>query len=217
MNEGWHYDEVETTETPPAFPWPPAEDGPVLGAFGTTWKSASLEPAAFFRVTPRDSGTGAAVLYYLAIGILVAGASLFWDVMGGAAGLDDEVVAEVGTGVSPLVTFLLSPLILLFALVLAAGVTHLLLLLLRGAGYRFDTTIRVFCYAYSPMVLGIIPFIGTIAGTVWMLVVAIIGLREAHETVTWKPAVAVLGPFLLLMGLAAIALMTLLAGAAVLA
>jgi hypothetical protein len=212
MSEAWRYDEVESS---PSFPWPPAEGGSVPGGFGETWKSASLGPVAFFRQIPRDGGTGAAVLYYLVVGILVAGATLFWEALGTGARFGDEVVAD-GAGVRPAVTFLLSPIILILALGLAAGVTHLVLLLLRGAGHGMDTTVRVFCYAYSPMILGIVPVVGTIAGTLWMIVIAIVGLREAHGTETWKPAVAILFPFLLLMGLAAFALMTVLAGAALL-
>jgi hypothetical protein len=216
MNEGWRYDEVETG-TPDAFPWPPPEGGSVLGAFGETWKSACLDPTGFFRRLPRSSGTGPALLYYLVIGLLVAGANLFWEMLGNATGAGDETLAEMGAAVSPVVTFLLSPLLLVFALVLAAGIAHLALLLLRGATHGFDTSMRVFAYAYSPMILGIVPLIGTVVGTVWMLWIAIVGLREAQETVTWKPAVAVILPFLLLMGAAAFALLTLLAGSALLA
>jgi hypothetical protein len=213
MTETWRYDEVEATA---AFPWPPAEGVPALDALGGTWKSATFEPGRFFAHVPRDSGTGAAILYYLVIGILVAGASLLWDMLAGTMGMGQDVVIADGPEISPVVGFLLSPLLLLIGLVLAAGVTHAVLLLLRGATHGFDTTLRVFCYAYSPMLFGVIPFVGTVAGVIWMLVLAVIGLAAAHTIDRWKSALAVLLPFVILMGLVVAVLAAVLATGAIL-
>lgn len=214
MTEIWRYDEVEA---PREFPWPPREDEPILGAFGETWKGASLEPTAFFSRMPRASGTGGALIYYLAIGVLVAGATLFWQSVGGGA-FQPGAIEELGLGEddNPLVSFLLSPVFLLLGLALAGGVTHVMLLLVGGATHGFATTLRVLCYAYSPQILGVIPVAGTVVGTIWMLVVAIIGLRSAHETETWRPVLAVLLPFLLLVTLLVFALMMVIAAGAAL-
>lgn len=211
MTESWRYDVVERSDV---FPWPPADGDPVLGALGTTWKSAAFEPTRFFGGVPRDGGTAAAILYYLIIGILVAGASLFWDTIGDTLGVGRDVVIADGPEISPVVGFLFSPAILLIGLVMAAGVTHLMLLLLRGATHGIDTTIRVFCYAYSPILFGIVPFVGTVVGGVWMLVIAVIGLAAAHGTDRWKTAVAVLLPFLLLLGMVLTMLMAIVAAGA---
>lgn len=201
MTDAWSYGEAAE---PRHFPWPPPEDGSALAAFGETWKGATLDPGAFFRRMPRPQGAGPAVLYYLIIGILVAGVGLFWDLTGvftGAAG-DEALAAELGIGtVDPLVGFLLSPLVLLIGLLLTAGVTHIVLLMFGGARNGFATTLRVFCFAYSPMIFGVVPVLGTLVGMIWMVVVSIIGLREAHQTDGWRAAVAVLLPFVLLMGL----------------
>jgi hypothetical protein len=199
-----------------AFPWPPGDDDSILAAFGETWKSAAFDPRAFFRLIPRHGGTGAAFLYYLMLGMLVAGASLFWSTVGpGAMGQDR--VAELGVEVGPLTSFLLTPLILAIGLAVSAGITHVMLLMMGGATEWIGTTTRVLCYAYSPMILGVIPIIGGLVGVIWMLVVAVIGLGAAHQVPTWKPALAVILPFLILMGLMFFALMAVLAtGAAVL-
>lgn len=197
MTEVW---EQPATAPTTAFPWPPPEDAPMLAAFGETWKSATFDPGTFFRRVPRDDGTGAAVLYYLIIGMLVAGASLFWSSLG-PAGFGQERVAELGVEVTPLTTFLLTPLILMIGLGVGAAVTHVMLLILRGATHGIGTTLRVFCYAYSPMIFGVVPVVGGLVGGIWMLVVAIIGLGAAHGAPTWKPLLAVLLPFLALMGL----------------
>lgn len=218
MNETWNYGEAAE---PGAFPWPPPEDGGALSAFGKTWRSATLDPTTFFRAMPRGDGTGAAILYYLILGILVAGVSLFWDLTGtftGAAG-DAGLATEFGMdAVSPLVGFLLSPVFLLFALFVGAGITHVVLLMFGGARHGYTTTVRVFSYAYSPMAFSVVPFLGALVGSVWMVVLCIIGVREAHGTDGWKAAVAVLLPVILAMGLVFMAaLFMAMAGAAILA
>jgi hypothetical protein len=208
--------EIWEQQGPPVaagFPWPPPEDAPVLPAFGETWKSAAFDPRSFFGLVPRQGGTGAAFLYYMAIGMAVAGASLFWN----SIGTGQDRVAELGVEVAPLTNFLLTPMILAIGLGVSAGITHAMLLVVCGAPAAIGTTTRVLCYAYSPMILGVIPFIGGLIGVAWMLGVAILGLGAAHQVPTWKPLLAVLLPFLALMGLMAFALMAVLAtGAAIL-
>jgi hypothetical protein len=198
MSETWEYGEAATPEAGEGFPWPPAANAPILTAFGATWKAATFDPGRFFADTPRDAGTGAAIIYYLAVGILLAGASLFWDsvaVFGGALG-QDPLTTELGIQpINPLVRFLLAPAALLLVLFVAAGLIHVILLIFDGARHGFGTTVRVLCYAYSPAIFGVVPVLGTLVGTIWSLVLTIIGLREAHKAAAWKPAVAVLLPF----------------------
>lgn len=221
MSDTWEYGATEPeTETTVAFPWPPPEDGSITTAFGETWKKATFDPASFFSRVPRTHGTGAAVLYYLVIVLIVAGAALFWDslaLFGG--GLEETALAggmDPGS-ISPIVGFLFTPVILLVMLVVSAGITHALLALFDGARHGFGTTVRVFCYAYSPGVFGVIPLFGGLVGSVWMVVLLIIGLRHAHETEGWKTAVAVLLPVALLVGFMVLALMMVMAtGAALL-
>jgi len=174
----------------PPFPWPPDAGEPVLEAWGRTWHGAALEPRRFFASLPHDGSLGAAILFYLSIGIPVAGSQLFWRMLG-IGGMPGDGAA---TGWSPLTDFLASPLVLLVAIFLAAGVTHVLLLIVGGAGGRFGVTARVFAYAYAPQLLGIVPAIGSSVGFVWMVVVAIAGIREAHRTTRWKAAAAILIP-----------------------
>lgn len=199
MTETWEYAEDDGPIPDRGFPWPPPEDGPILPAFGATWKGATFDPGAFFAETPREGGTGAAIVYYLAVGMLVAGAALFWDSMAffGTSAAGSSMAAELGMQpLSPLVRFLLAPALLMAALGISAGVVHVLLLIFDGASHGFGTTVRVFSYAYSPAIFGVVPIVGPLVGSVWAVVLAIIGLREAHETPAWKPVVAVLVPFI---------------------
>lgn len=211
MTQRWEYDDV----SPPLarFPWPPEEGESVLAAFGETWKGATLNPGTFYAAVPRQGGTGPALVYYLVIGVMVAGATLFWDSLGFYVGRFDGI-GPAGPGLHPVVGFLLTPAILVLMLGIAAGITHVLLLLLNGASHGFGTTVRVFAYAYSPGIFGVIPVLGGLLGSIWMVVLLIIGLREAHEADGWKPAVAVLLPFVVMVGAMILLMMFFLATAA---
>ena len=201
MTETWEYGDTNTEEAAPTFPWPPGANSPILAAFGATWKAATFDPGEFFSKAPRSGGAGAAILYYLAIGILVAGTTLFWDslsLVSGPAG-GSPVANELGLQpLNPVVAFLLAPAFLMLGLGISTGVIHVLLLMLGGADHGFGTTVRVYCYASSPSIFGVVPILGTLIGAIWSVVLLVIGLREAHQSAAWKPLVAVILPFILL-------------------
>jgi hypothetical protein len=179
-----------------AFPWPPAAGESITGAYGRTWHGSALKPRAFFRALPESGSLGAAVLYYLPIGIAVAGAGLFWSALRGTSSTREAVLDRAGTmtGLSPLTEFLFAPLMLLLSLFVSATITHLLLRLFGGASRNLWFTTRVYAFSYSPQILGVVPVIGSVIGFGWMVVVAIIGLKAGHHTSTAKAAAAVMIP-----------------------
>jgi hypothetical protein len=191
---------------PETFPWPPREGESSLEALVDTWKEACFNATSFFRRMPRADHYGSVLVYYLIIGVVGAGVELFWSSVFGTLGLRDlilrhlpaEASVRTETGV---VDFLLSPLFLLLTLFVLSGITHVILLMMRGAKHGFVTTTRVFAFSYSPQLLSVVPVLGGLVGFVWMVALAIVGLREAHETDGAKAAVAVLVPIFLLVGL----------------
>lgn len=188
---------ADVYDAEPAFPWPPAGAESVVSAFGRTWTGAALQPRRFFRTLPGHGSMGAALLYCIPLGIAVAGARLFWTMVRGTAVVErDEVVGRVDLAgeLSPLLQFLLSPLILVVSLFIAAAVVHVLLKAFGGANRDFGLTTRVFAFSYSPQILGVLPVAGDVIGFIWMVVVAIIGLREGHRTTTGRVLAAVLIP-----------------------
>lgn len=140
---------------------------------------------------PAETSPGPAILYYLSIGIPVAGVQLFWRMLRG--GSDETAMAALGQW-GPLIDFLFSPIYLMLSLILSAGAVHLLLKLFGGTAGSYGRTMRVFAYAYSPQILGVVPVVGAIAGFIWMVGVAIIGVREAHHTTNGRAAAAILIP-----------------------
>jgi hypothetical protein len=200
-------DAAEPAEATAPFPWPPAEGDSIIEAFGSTWRGAALEPKRFFGAMPADGSIGAALLYYLTLGMAVSASGIVWSVLRGGSGAEREAVLGAGDmpALSPLLQFLFSPLILLLSIFLAAAVVHLLLKAFGGASRDLGFTIRLFAFAYSPQILGVIPVVGTAVGFAWMVVVAIVGLRAGHGTTTGRAAAAVLIPVALALVFMAVA------------
>lgn len=192
--------------------WPPHPDAPVLDAVLAAWRTSVFSPARFYPALGRRQTILPDLLYYLALGVVVAGIGLFWDAVLPRAGLPGRLGEAIGRGteLSPLTGFLLSPLVLLVALFIAAVAVHAVLFVLGGAERGFRTTVRVLCFAYGPQLFGVVPVAGVLVGGVWTVVLAITGLRLAHDTRAWKASLAVLVPlvsWLLLITAAALMLL----------
>lgn len=146
---------------------------------------------------PRSGGPGAAIIYYLIIGVIGAGITLFWTTVLDYSSLSETLLGREqvqSSALSGIIEFLLSPLLLLATLYLVAGISHLILVMFDGAQSGFNTSVRVIAYAYSPVLFGVVPVLGSIVALVWTIVLAIVGLREAHLTSRGKAAAAVLLP-----------------------
>jgi hypothetical protein len=189
------------------FPWPPRETDSVLDALATTWKESVFHPTSFFRRMPREFDFGWVIGYYMLIGIVTAGITLFWQMVLGPSPWQRILLNQGGDAGSPFVDFLLSPLLLLVGLLLAAGIVHLFLLMVRGAQHGFGTTLRVFCFSIGPQIFCVVPFVGAAVGGFWSLVITVIGLREAHETTTGRALAGLLIPLFLLVLLAGLLMM----------
>jgi hypothetical protein len=206
-------DQVTSSDTPPDFPWPPRENESFLDALVMTWKESVFHPASFYRRMPREMSMGSALGYYLLTGILAGGLSLFWRMVFGGS-IIDRLYPDASSE-NAFVDFLLSPIILLLGLFIGVGVVHLFLLMFRGSKHGFGTTLRVGAMSEGPQLFNIIPFIGPMIGGIWIIVLWVIGIREAHETTTGKALAAVLVPFGLLLVLGVmLAIIAVLIGAA---
>lgn len=195
------------------FPWPPRPGESTLSALVRTWRLSTFEPAYFFRMLPVPGPIGPAVIYFLIIGVPSAGLILFWQMLGRLAYLRmglDLSANDAAPGVwLPIIQFLLSPLFLLLGLGISFVIHHLFLLLFGGARRGAGTTLRVLAYSYSPALFAIVPYLGVMVGWIWTLVLAIIGLREAHRTDGWRAASAILVPIALLITMGIIIAVTL--------
>lgn len=183
----------------PALPFPSR----LLG----TIRAVLFRPGNFFsRLAP--GGLGLPLLYGLILGVI---GWIFWGLwypptrdwaleaardmpaeMQG--GLLAEMLENALTDAEVRAWVLLSPLITLVTIFLAAGLIHLTLVLLGGGERGLRVTLRAVCYGSTPALLMIVPFCGQYLVSIWSLVLVAVGLARGHRCAGWQAAFAVIVP-----------------------
>ena len=102
-----------------------------------------------------------------------------------------EMFAQAGR-TSAALNFFLAPFAATVGLLLWAGLLHLPLRMFHKERQSLKTTLRIVSYAAAPSVLAVVPIIGSTVGSVWSLLLTVIGIREAHGTSTRKALLCVL-------------------------
>jgi hypothetical protein len=186
------------------FPWPPRDDESPIDALAKTWTGSMLHPAAFFRSMPEDAPIGPAILYALILGIAGAAIRMFWGLILPASGaledMDPATLAEhpmqlfLASAHPTLSSFLLSPVIMLLAILFSAAVIQVVLAMLVKQRGPFSRTLRMLCYAQSTALFAIVPFLGAVIAFFWSFVITIIGVREVHRTTTGRATATMLMP-----------------------
>jgi len=196
-------------EAPKSCPWEERERLGLLPSLISTLKESLFRPGDFYRKMPVSGGIGSPLFYAIIVGTIGIMFALIWQMLFGGI---IEMIAqppgirrEYGPG-SLLALSILSPVIVIIALFIGSGILHLCLVIIGGNRRGFEATFRVVSYAYGSQVLSIIPFCGGLIGAIWMIVIEIIGLREAHGISGGKAAVAVFLPLIICCGLSLILL-----------
>ena len=191
------------------IPWDQRDRIGLFSALVETTRQVLAGPGAFFRAMPVSGGLGSPLLYAVLIGwagLAVAAfyQAIFRSVVGsswGAFGDRPEVAAMLGwvegwAGCVAQVVF--GGVLVVIGVFVAAGIIHLVLLLLGGARRDFEATFRVVSFAQATSILFLVPFCGQLIGGIWSLVLYVLGLAEAHQIGHGKAAPAVLLPLVLL-------------------
>jgi hypothetical protein len=196
-----HYARAEVPVGEPV----PLEDRERYGTFRGLWKTwadASFTPGAFFPKVRRTEDVGLPLLFvFLYAGITSGLFFLWWALMEGAASAmpDLPIPRDMARRAAIIygVIALIAPIGAMVLFFLRTLVSHLLLLLFGGARKGLVMTLRAMAYAQAPGLFAVVPCCGVFIWWFWSLVLEILGLAEAHETDTWRPALAVLLPTLL--------------------
>jgi hypothetical protein len=115
-------------------------------------------------------------------------------ILGGLLGLVGVGMGDAQGFGSFLIGIILAPIGAAIGLFIGAGILHLLVMLIvgsRNAGY--EGTFRVGAYSAVTTLVSWIPIIGWIA-SLYGIYLAIVGIREVHNTTTGKAVVVVLIP-----------------------
>jgi len=188
---------------PPAghLPW---EDpgAPFLDALVETVKLFILRPEEAYRRMAPSGSLGRPILYAVILGwigiaagqlysLAIRGMSMsFLPGMEGMKGYQLPMVGVFGI-------IVMAPLFILIGLFIWTLIVHLTLMIVGGAQRGLDSTFRALAYATTAQLAQVIPMCGGLIGTVWSIVLQIIGVAEAHGTTRGKAALAVLLPLVL--------------------
>jgi hypothetical protein len=174
-----------------------------VGSFIRTVVAIVTQPVAFFRGIARQGNFINPALFAVICALISA-------VLSGILGLiftplfappgDTEEAFAGGIG-GFVVGLILTPLYTALALIIGAGILHLLVLLfVRPSNSGFEATFRAFSYGWGvTQLVSWVPVIGTIIATVWAIVLYIFGIREVHSATTGTATLIVLIPAVVLL------------------
>lgn len=186
----------------PGLPWDRERSG---GAFLNTLKRLTTSPVRAFAEMREKGDYAAPILFAVILGTLGTVVNQIWALVWGVSGLEDyppqliEILSRFGDPLMVMVigNILLTPILIPIGLFIGSAITHLILMLVGGtrdsiAG--FEGTLRVLGYTSIANLAMFLPhpYLGGVVAAVWTIVLAIIGLREAHHTSTGRAVAAVL-------------------------
>lgn len=186
----------EISDSPGYCPWEDQEKLGFLQGLFMTLRQSMVTPAEFFARMPVHGGFANPLLYSL---IVSTTATLFYCVWGMLLG--NPMVSNLDLSGSILVmTAIMIPLGILLGILIWAGMLHLSLSLVGGAGRDFEATLRVVCYTSGPDLFKAVPYIGFVVAFVWRVYITIVGLREVHRISTGLAVLAFALPTMLCCG-----------------
>ncbi len=171
-----------------------------VNSFVDVVRRVVVQPTSFFAGLPRQGSLLNPLVFALIcieISVILVGLLTFIGVPGGINWLfgargDQGFLAFVGG-------LVLAPIAGAVGVFLTALVTHLLVMLVVGAGHSgFGATFRIVAYSSVTSLAGWIPFIGWVF-SLYRLYLATVGIREMHGTTTGRALLVVLMPAILIL------------------
>lgn len=155
-----------------------------------TIKRAMLQPQRFFASMPLGRGYMRPLVFYVLLSMLGAVVQFVFQALGlsmltSMQGNEAEMVEAyqfMGMGAASAFMLLLYPIVFTVGLYVTVALHHLFLKLFQAASSGFEGTFRALAYGSAPTILSVVPLLGWVVASVWMLVVTIIGLKTIHRT-----------------------------------
>jgi hypothetical protein len=189
-------------------PWEQRDRIGFVSALVETTQQVLARPTEFFRAMPVTGGLGGPLFYGVIVGYagLLAGAvyGAVFQAVAGPRLFDmphrselEKLLPYIQGGMGLVFQVILGPLLIAVGLFISSAILHLLLMLFGGAPRGFEATFRVRCYAEAASLFRLIPFCGTAIFIIYILILTIVGLSEAHRIGRGRAAAAVLVPLVL--------------------
>jgi hypothetical protein len=179
-------------------------------SFVDTVRRVVLQPVGFFAGLPRSGS----LLNPLVFALICTEISVILGGILGLVGVREGFVAGYGFQVPENQDFgefigsvIFAPIGSAISVFVIAGIAHLLVMLIVGAtNSGFGATFRVASYASVTSLVSWIPIIGGLLG-LYGIYLAVVGIREMHQTTTGKAIIVVLFPVILILVLALLGLL----------
>jgi len=178
-------------------PW---EDSLNLGIWQgiyRTIKAVLFSPDKLFRTMTFQGGIYEPFAFGLLLGSIGTMFGFFWQflmISGTLQPLLQELIGQTTINSMFLGIIIISPLFITIYMFITSVITHGCLLIVKGGKSGFEGTFRVVAFSQTAQILGLIPLVGGIIGSIWHIIILIIGLREIHEVSYLRVFIALLIP-----------------------
>lgn len=183
-----------------ASPWERRSELGLWQGIYKTFKAVLFSPEDLFGTMTYKGGIREPLAFGLLLGSIGTMFGFFWQfiMFGGLLSIKHDLIGQFAISLIFLGITVISPLFVTIAIFLTSGILHLLLLVVRGEKNGFEATFRVISYSQATQVLGLIPVIGGLIGSFWLLIIQIIGIREIHSTSYLRVIIAFSIPLVLI-------------------
>ena len=164
-------------------PWERRADTGLRKGIVQTAKQVVFSPRTFFRHTASEGGLWEPLAFGILFGSIGLMLELFWQFLmgeGSLSSIEIDFIGDYGTSIVFLAAAILCPLAATAMICMTSLIVHLLLTVVGGARNGFEATFRAVCYSQATQFWTLIPYVGGVIATLWLVVVQIIGIREIH-------------------------------------
>jgi hypothetical protein len=180
-------------------PWESGEG--FIAAFLRTTQEVLFSPTKFFKKVAAGEGYWSPFIFAMISGIIGCGAILLWQWLFLSGMVPPQIRSVTTYSLFLVFAIILIPFWVAFSIVVGSGVIHLCVMIVGGNRKGFEATFRAISYSHSALLFYIVPLIGTFVGGIYLMILAILGVREGHEISTGKAVLAVLLPLIIVFGL----------------
>jgi hypothetical protein len=176
-------------------PWESGEG--FIAAFLRTTQEVLFSPTKFFKKVAAGEGYWSPFIFAMISGIIGCGVVLLWQWLFLSEMVPHQIRSVTTYSFFLIFAIILIPFTVAFSIVVGSGVIHLCVMIVGGNRKGFEATFRAISYSHSALLFYIVPVIGSLVGGIYLLILAILGVREGHKISTGKAVLAVLLPLII--------------------
>ena len=189
---------------PDGAPWESPEYYGFVGSFTSTLLGALFHAPEFFRHVKCQFSVIRPILFYVLLSVFQVLCARLWSIKAlrelSATATDPQTLAmaeQLMQSMNMPLMLLITPFFSILQAVFLAGIYHLMIRMVQPDRADFATTLRVVCYSAAPLVLCLVPMVGSVIATAWSVACVFIGCRYALR-LSWLRTVLALLPLYIL-------------------